>query len=174
MRVDEDSERFSGACVVGTTRARGARAAWTATHADTSPFATWASLWTLRSHTRTVSAATPRGRRASTGARRRACPSRDWDVSGMADMAPACFTTRTYLQRRHHGPGTSRAATSMRNGCCRRSTDLTGDISGWNVAAVTDMRACSSQASAFDQDISGWNVAAVTNMREHVRRSIGI
>ena len=31
---------LGGACVVGTTRARGARAAWTATHADTSPFAT--------------------------------------------------------------------------------------------------------------------------------------
>ena len=39
-----------------------------------------------------------------------------------------------------------------------------GDISGWNVSAVTDMNRMFVGASAFNGDISSWNVSAVTNM----------
>ena len=39
-----------------------------------------------------------------------------------------------------------------------------GDISKWDVAAVTAMGSMFAGATSFNQDISGWNVARVTNM----------
>ena len=39
-----------------------------------------------------------------------------------------------------------------------------GDISEWDVSAVTDMRFMFFNAASFNQDISDWNVAKVTNM----------
>ena len=44
------------------------------------------------------------------------------------------------------------------------SSGYTGDLSSWNVSSVTDMQSMFSRASSFDSDLSGWDVSAVTNM----------
>ena len=44
------------------------------------------------------------------------------------------------------------------------ASSFNGDISGWNVSAVTNMDKMFLGASAFNGDISSWNVSAVTNM----------
>ena len=44
------------------------------------------------------------------------------------------------------------------------ASDFNGDISSWNVSAVTDMNRMFSGASDFNGDISNWNVSAVTGM----------
>ncbi len=41
-----------------------------------------------------------------------------------------------------------------------------GDISEWNVSAVTNMNAMFANAIAFNKDISDWNVVAVQNMTD--------
>ena len=70
----------------------------------------------------------------------------------------------------------------------RDATSFNGDVSNWNVEAVTDMRTCSSRdelqrrhlelerrggdeheymfhgATSFNGDITAWNVQAVTDM----------
>lgn len=40
-----------------------------------------------------------------------------------------------------------------------------GDLSSWDVSAVTDMEGMFDWAIAFDCNLSSWNVSAVTNMR---------
>ena len=42
--------------------------------------------------------------------------------------------------------------------------NFNGDITGWDVSNVTDMRFMFSGASAFDRDIGGWDVSNVTSM----------
>ena len=42
--------------------------------------------------------------------------------------------------------------------------EFNGDISKWDVAAVTNMEAMFFDAKSFNQDISGWNVARVNSM----------
>ena len=44
------------------------------------------------------------------------------------------------------------------------ASSFNGDLSGWDVSAVTNMNSMFSGASSFNGDISGWNVSAVTNM----------
>jgi len=44
--------------------------------------------------------------------------------------------------------------------------DFDADLSGWNVAAVTDMRMMFGYTSAFNADLSGWDVGAVQDMTE--------
>ena len=44
------------------------------------------------------------------------------------------------------------------------ATSFNQNISGWNVARVADMGAMFSGATSFNQDISRWNVAMVTDM----------
>ena len=39
-----------------------------------------------------------------------------------------------------------------------------GDLSGWDVRNVTDMRAMFEGAAAFNGDLSGWDVRNVTDM----------
>ncbi|KAF3978747.1 MAG: BspA family leucine-rich repeat surface protein, partial [Methylococcales symbiont of Iophon sp. n. MRB-2018] len=46
----------------------------------------------------------------------------------------------------------------------RSASVFNQDISGWDVARVTNMNNMFTFASAFNQDISGWNVASVTDM----------
>ena len=43
-----------------------------------------------------------------------------------------------------------------------------GDLSGWDVRNVTDMRYMFSGAAAFNGDLSGWDVRNVTDMERHV------
>lgn len=45
------------------------------------------------------------------------------------------------------------------------ASSLTGGISGWNVASVTNMRSMFQGATAFNDDLSGWTVSSVTSMR---------
>ena len=42
--------------------------------------------------------------------------------------------------------------------------DFNGDISGWDVSNVTNMRAMFYECEAFNQDISEWDVSNVTDM----------
>ena len=39
-----------------------------------------------------------------------------------------------------------------------------GNMNGWNVSSVTDMRGMFSEARTFNQDISAWDVSSVTDM----------
>ena len=43
-------------------------------------------------------------------------------------------------------------------------TTFNGDISSWDVSAVTDMSYMFYNATAFNGDLRLWNVSAVTNM----------
>ena len=45
------------------------------------------------------------------------------------------------------------------------ATSFNGDISDWKVSEVTNMFAMFQDATAFDRDISEWDVSEVTNMR---------
>ena len=42
--------------------------------------------------------------------------------------------------------------------------DAYGDISGWDVSAITDMSELFKDEDTCNLDISGWNVSSVTNM----------
>ena len=44
------------------------------------------------------------------------------------------------------------------------TTAFNGDISSWNVSAVTNMYRMFASATAFNGDLSSWNVSAVTIM----------
>ena len=45
------------------------------------------------------------------------------------------------------------------------AASFNGDLSGWDVRNVTDMRDMFSGAAAFNGDLSGWDVRNVTDMR---------
>ena len=47
----------------------------------------------------------------------------------------------------------------------RGATSFNGDVSNWNVTAVTLMDSMFRGATSFNGDVSNWNVEAVTNMR---------
>ncbi|WP_127137614.1 BspA family leucine-rich repeat surface protein [Flagellimonas oceanensis] len=51
----------------------------------------------------------------------------------------------------------------------RDATSFNGDISGWDVSKVTDMAYLFDNATSFDQNLSGWDVSNVTNMRDMFR-----
>ena len=51
----------------------------------------------------------------------------------------------------------------------RRAIRKYGDISGWDVSNVTNMRSMFSNARSFNGDLSKWNVSNVTNMYEMFR-----
>ncbi|MDE0090056.1 MAG: BspA family leucine-rich repeat surface protein, partial [Thaumarchaeota archaeon] len=44
------------------------------------------------------------------------------------------------------------------------AASFNGDISGWDVSGVTDMRYMFADAASFNGDISGWDVSGVTDM----------
>ena len=44
------------------------------------------------------------------------------------------------------------------------ASDFNGNISGWNVSAVTGMGGMFWGAEKFNSDLSGWNVSGVTDM----------
>ena len=46
----------------------------------------------------------------------------------------------------------------------RGAAAFNGDLSGWDVRNVTNMRACFRDAAAFNGDLSGWDVRNVTDM----------
>ena len=50
------------------------------------------------------------------------------------------------------------------NSMFQYASTFNGDISSWNVSAVTDMNYMFSDASTFNGDISDWDVSAVTDM----------
>jgi hypothetical protein len=52
------------------------------------------------------------------------------------------------------------------------ATTKYGDIAGWNVAAVTDMRELFFNMPAFNQNLGRWNVASVSEMNSMFYRAI--
>jgi surface protein len=56
--------------------------------------------------------------------------------------------------------------TTSLNGAFRDCTNLgnSGNMNGWNVSSVTDMRYMFMEASSFNQSIGGWDVSSVTDM----------
>ena len=47
----------------------------------------------------------------------------------------------------------------------RGATSFNGDVSNWNVAAVTNMQYMFQAATSFNGDVSNWNVETVTSMQ---------
>ena len=45
------------------------------------------------------------------------------------------------------------------------ATSFNGNLSGWDVSAVTDMSSMFEGATSFNGNLSGWSVSAVTDMR---------
>ena len=53
------------------------------------------------------------------------------------------------------------------------ATSFNGDISAWNIQAVTDMSNMFNNARAFARDITGWNAAAIAAAR-HATQVFGM
>ena len=47
------------------------------------------------------------------------------------------------------------------------ATSFNGDLSAWDVSAVTNMISMFYNANAFNGDLSAWDVSAVTDMESH-------
>ena len=155
------------ACVVGTTRAGRARAAWQSAHGAASPFTNAFLLRTAISNTNCLGQDTT-GATCVDGSASPGVPIQDWDVSGITDFS-SLFNSKLNFNGNISAWNVS-AATTMRN-MLSDCNNFNGDISGWNVAKVEDMRYMFAANYVFDQDISGWNVAAVTNMDNMFREA---
>jgi surface protein len=53
----------------------------------------------------------------------------------------------------------------------RDATSFNGDISAWNIQAVTDMSNMFNNARAFARDITGWTAAAIAAARDATKVS---
>ena len=60
-------------------------------------------------------------------------------------------------------PATLPATFISINGMFQNASSFNGDISGWDVSAVTNISGLFQGATSFNSDISGWDVSAVTN-----------
>ena len=83
------------------------------------------------------------------------------DLSSVTDMSYMFLSTTSFSSGDLSGWDVS-GVTDMRN--VFFSSRYTGDLSGWDVSSVTDMQNMFSRASSFDSDLSSWNVSAVNNM----------
>ena len=83
------------------------------------------------------------------------------DLSSVTDMSHMFFDTLGFSSGDLSGWNIS-GVTDMRN--MFTYSGYTGDLFGWNVSSVTDMQSMFSGASSFDSDLSGWDVSAVNNM----------
>ena len=83
------------------------------------------------------------------------------DLSSVTDMSYMFLSTTSFSSGDLSGWDVS-GVTDMRN--VFFSSRYTGDLSGWDVSSVTDMQNMFSRASSFDSDLSDWDVSAVNNM----------
>ena len=83
------------------------------------------------------------------------------DLSSVTDMSHMFRSTDGFSSGDLSGWNVS-GVTDMRN--MFSSSSYTGDLSSWDVSSVTYMQNMFSRASSFNSDLSGWNVSAVNNM----------
>ena len=83
------------------------------------------------------------------------------DLSSVTDMSYMFLFTTSFSSGDLSGWDVS-GVTDMRN--MFLSSGYTGDLSDWDVSSVTNMQSMFSRASSFDSDLSSWNVSAVNNM----------
>ena len=79
------------------------------------------------------------------------------DLSSVTDMS--FMFARTGFSSGDLSGWNVSGVTDMRN--MFLSSSYTGDLSGWDVSSVTYMQNMFSRASSFDSDLSGWDVSAV-------------
>ena len=83
------------------------------------------------------------------------------DLSSVTDMSYMFFNTPGFSSGDLSGWNVS-GVTDMRT--MFAFSGYTGVLSGWDVSSVTYMQNMFSRASSFDSDLSGWDVSAVTDM----------
>ena len=83
------------------------------------------------------------------------------DLSSVTDMSYMFLSTTGFSSGDLSGWNVS-GVTDMRN--MFAFSGYTGDLSGWDVSSVTYMQNMFSRASSFDSDLSDWDVSAVTDM----------
>ena len=90
-----------------------------------------------------------------------------WGDARWSSMAQAFEGASQMTHDAQDAPDLSDASSTKR--MFRGASSFDGDISGWNVSAVTDMSGMFRGASSFNADVSWWDVSAVTDMSDMFR-----